>query len=543
MNRIWTVVVSSLLLLQGACKPSAPAPQAETEAEKPVAHSPANVTVAAPAAPPALLSWHSAGLKSVAEAEGGSRLREVLGMPQTAALKSNTLVKLSHNLPAIIFSEVLASKAQADKLKPLLDDIATYESKVVWASEAPLRWRVSVKIPVERTGIWSANLHALLASGQPAETVPLTNITDQWFTVSYTPQETYSYGLKEGWVTVERSEKDYKWGAFSASLASNVWLAVELPARILPLTGTLLDTNNLPYLRLTMEGKGENQLSRLDLKFLKDLKIPQQPWNVPTNTIKDPIVSFTALRGVGDIWSRVEALKPLGLPKPPEQIYVWAQTDLPFQTFVAASVPGASNLVQTSLKSWTNELQKTYGNRIAGRFASKTNELNWAGLMGLLPFLKAAPEPTDDYLVFGLAPMVPKPQDLPRELLMQFIHRTNLVYYDWEITEARLTHWLQSASLLYMAANRVPIHNGVAPYQWAVNVASKLGNTVTEAELAAANEIKVFRKSPAGMSGFEIYLFFRWLDQKSFPRWDEEGAHQLGLPELPASPGGPGVPK
>lgn len=544
MNRIGTVVVSLLLVLQGACQPSAPTPPAVTSATNATAAKSsvsAAAPVAVPAAPQALLSWHAAGLNAVTNSAEGSRLKDVLALPQTVTLKSNILAKLSQNLPAILFPEAPPVKEHAAKLKPLLEDVLAYESKVIWASESPLRWRVAVKIPVERTGIWSANLHDLIVRGELVEKIPRTNITDNISVVSYSPAETYRYGLKDGWVTVERAEADFAWEIFKDKpiLVSNVWLALDVPAKNLPLAQSVLDTNNLPYLRLTVEGKKEDQISRLSLKFPKALSLALKPWNVPTNTIKDPIISFTAMRGVEDIWPRIEALKPFGLPKPPDQLYIWGQPQLPFQSYLAVPVSGASNFVQSSLTRWTNEIRTAFSNEMAGRLTIRTNELYWTGLMGLIPFLKAAPEPRDDHLLFGLGLMAPSPADLPDALLQQFVNGTNLVYYDWEITEARLTQWLQCATMLYMAANRVPIHNGTAPYQWAVAIAPKLGNTVTQGELASADEIKVFRKSPVGLSGIELYLLFRWLDQKSFPKWDAEAAPQFGVPALPMPPSAP----
>lgn len=537
MNRFWTVVVSFLLVLFGSgCQPAAPTGQPAATPVAPVADAPVT-----PAVKP-LMRWHSLGLLAVTSSDEGIRLKDVLSLPESALVRSNTLAKLARNLPGLLFPEATTNVDQALKLKPLLEDVLNYESKVEWVSGSPLRWRVSVKIPVEHTGLWTANLHALLVRGELADKIPLTNITDTAVKAGYSDEATYRYGMKDSWVTVERAETGYDWGALAqseAKMETNAWLALELDTKVVPYAANVMAPEQLPYARLTLLGKGQNQISRLSLKFPQALGFVPQPWQVPTNTIQDPIISFTAMQGIGGWWSRQDWLKPLGLAAAPQQVYTWAQSDVPFQTFFAFPAAGASNLVQTSLNQWANDFNIVISNRLAGQISSRTNELTWTGLPVIVPHLKAAPEPKDDHLVFGFFPMSPNSTNLPPELLKQFVGRTNSIYYDWEITEARLTQWIQFSPLLFMSANRLPVANSAAPYQWLRSIAPKLGNTVTEAQLAEPNEIKVLRNSPAGFTGFELYLLTRWLDQKSFPKWDEQALPTMGMPSIPSGPPAP----
>jgi hypothetical protein len=537
MNRIWTVGVSVLLVLfGGGCQPAAPTGQPAASPSAPVPVAPV-----IPAVQP-LLRWHSLGLEAVGSANGGSRVQEVMALPESALVKSNALAKLARNLPVLLFPEATTNKDQATKLKPLLEDIISYESKVEWVSESPLRWRMAVKIPVEHTGLWTANLHDLLVRGEFIDKIPRTNITDTSVTVGYSSEATYRYGLKDSWVTVERAEPGYDWSALAQSETKtepNAWLALELQTKLLPHASGVMPADLLPYARLTMSGKGENQKSQLSLKFPQALGLVPQPWRVPTNTIQDPVISFTAMQGIGGWWSRQEWLKPLGLASAPQQVYTWAQSEMPFQTFFAFPAAGASNLVASSLDRWTNEFNASISNQLAGRVLSRTNELIWTGLPVIVPYLKAAPEPKDDHLLFGFFPMSPSSTNLPPELLQQFVGRTNSIYYDWEITEARINQWIQFSPLLFMSANRLPVANSAVPYQWLRAIAPKLGNTVTEAELAAPDEIKVRRNSPAGFSGWELYLLTRWLDQASFPNWDKQVGPAMGVPSVPTGPPAP----
>jgi len=537
MNRIWTVVVSFLLVLfGGGCQPAASTGQPAATPVAPVAAAPVT-----PAVKP-LMRWHSLGLLALASSDEGTRLKDVLSLPESALVRSNTLAKLARNLPVLLFPEAATNQDQAVKLKPLLEDVLNYESKVEWVSGSPLRWRVAVKIPVEHTGLWTANLYALVVRGELAGKIPLTNITDTAVMAGYSDEATYRYGLKDSWVTVERAETGYDWDALAkseAKMETNAWLALELDTKVLPHVARLMASEQLPYARLTMTGKGQNQTSRLSLKFSQALGLVPQPWQVPTNTIQDPVISFTAWQGIGAWWSRQDWLKPLGLTVAPQQAYAWAQSDVPFQTFFAFPAAGASNLVATSVDRWTNDFNGVISNRLAGRMMSRTNELVWTGLPVILPYLKAAPEPKDDHLVFGFFPMSPNSTNLPPELLQQFVGRTNVIYYDWEITEARVNQWITFSPLLFMTSNRLPMANSPVPYQWLRAIATKLGNAVTEAELAAADEVKVLRNSPAGFTSLELYILTRWLDQTGFPKWDEEVGPVMTVPDAAANPPAP----
>lgn len=534
MNRIRTVGVSLLMALLVGC--NEPAAQTAPPAPAPKAPSQPPAAVAAPAVQP-LLHWQSAGLLAVSNSANGLRLKEVMGLPESAIVRSNTLHKLAHSLPAILFPEAAANPVQDEKLKPLLNDVLTYETELVWVSEQPSRWRLTVKIPVEHTGIWSVNLYDLLVRGELLNKIPRTNLTGSTFVAAYSANETYTFGLKDGVVTVERSDTNFNWAPILKSLPqreTNAWLALGLQTRLLPVVGDFFAPGNQPYAQLSMESKGENQVSKMTLKFPQPVGIKPEPWQVPTQTIRDPVISFTAIQGIDGWWQRQPLLKILRLSSPPKQAYVWAQSDLPFQTFATFPVKGASNLVTSSLSRWTNEFRTYLGADIAGAAVMRTNELAWGGLLGFMPFLKAAPEPKDDHLLFGLLPMSSESTNLPPELLQQFVGRTNSIYYDWEITEARVTQLLQMAPFVFISANRILTVNSPAPQTLVKAMAPKLGNTATEATLTAADEIKVVRKSPIGLSGIELYVLSRWLDQNSFPRWDAEQGASMQIPALPA---------
>lgn len=540
MNRIWPVVVSLVLLVGGGCQPEGATPSA-SGSSAPAAKS-AAVAKTVPAIQP-LLQWHSLGLQSVAHATEGKRLQAILSEPKSGLLKSNTLERLSVNLPALLFPEAGTNATQATRLKPLLEDVLNYESKVVWVSQSPLRWRVEVKIPEDRTGVWSIGLYDLLVRGEQTNKIARTNITGTVTSVSYSSTESYRFGLAKGWVSVERAESGFDWSSVSVKgleSAKDAWLSLAMDTKLMPNATAAFGEGNLPYARLAIEGKGDNQSSALDLKFPNALNIKLQDWQVPTNTIKDPVISFTAVQGFGGWWGRQEWLKPFGLKEAPQQGYFWAQPEAPYQSFGIFKAKDATNVIASAV-SRTNEFNAAATNIFFGRMIARPNELLWGGLPPfVIPSFKAAPEPADDQVLMALFPMARSKTDLPPELLKQFIGQPKLVYYDWEITELRLKQWMQMGPFISMILKRMPLTNSKIPYEWLGAISPKLGNSVTEGDWATPDEIHIRRKSPIGLTGAELYLFARWLDQKSFPLWDAPVDPMAKLPGVPMAPPAPG---
>jgi hypothetical protein len=131
--------------------------------------------------------------------------------------------------------------------------------------------------------------------------------------------------------------------------------------------------------------------------------------------------------------------------------------------------------------------------------------------------LQPARDGKDEYLIGGLFPLPPKHASVPEDLFAQFRGRTNLVYYDWEITEHRLNHgkqFYQLASLINRL--RTPSTN-TASKRWLSEIGSKLGNTATEITQTSPQELVLVRRSHVGFTGFELATLSLWLDTPGFP--------------------------
>src|SRR5262249_9633356 len=127
------------------------------------------------------------------------------------------------------------------------------------------------------------------------------------------------------------------------------WLKVDIDlARITGLPGLAWKLPiDPPRVVLSLIGDGENVHTRAELEFPKPLPIELEPWNIPTNVIREPLIGFGALRGF-KTW--LEASKPwneLKLGEAPNQASFFAQKGLDPLHFVAMPSQDASNQVAT----------------------------------------------------------------------------------------------------------------------------------------------------------------------------------------------------
>ena len=146
----------------------------------------------------------------------------------------------------------------------------------------------------------------------------------------------------------------------------------------------------------------------------------------------------------------------------------------------------------------------------------------WVGLApGLFPYLRPAPESDTEFLQAGIFPLnevVTNPP--PAELVEQLTSRTNLLYYDWEITQARLIQLQALVPFLPLFLNVQNPGTNSASFKWLDAIEPKLENTVTEVSVASPRELKLVRNSQAGFNGLELIALAHWFEGTNFPRLD-----------------------
>src|SRR5439155_6807641 len=114
-----------------------------------------------------------------------------------------------------------------------------------------------------------------------------------------------------------------------------------------------------------------------------------------------------------------------------------------------------------------------------------------------------------EFICGGLFPPARSPNPPPPDLLAQFVNRTNLLYYDWEITEGRLSQWYLMSQLIAIIADKPQLATNYAGLPWLQKIGAHLGNTVTEVSVNSPREWSLTRKSHLGLTGVELITLSR----------------------------------
>jgi hypothetical protein len=309
------------------------------------------------------------------------------------------------------------------------------------------------------------------------------------------------------------------------------WLAADLNwprlARIFP----SLKEFDFPKIQMQAVGRGGNLQLAGKLALAQPLR-PLENWRLPASLICQPLISFTAARGVAPWLAKQPWTRPLEIQPQPAQLFIWALARIPFQTFAAEPVPDA----KAALDQLERQLPADANWR--GQFISPfnmvmtNNEISWRGMPFITPFVRAVREPAGDFLFGGFFTNPSKSRPLPPELLAQ-LSRPNLVYYHWENTAERLNELPQMSQLMLMLTRHRQIDVRSAAGKWLNHATPALGAAVTEATQTAPNELAFKRTAPSGLTAIELLAFTDWLEGPQFPAFD------LRMPPPRIRPGQP----
>ncbi len=250
-------------------------------------------------------------------------------------------------------------------------------------------------------------------------------------------------------------------------------------------------------------------------------------WNVPTSLIRDPLVGFSAAQNISPFVNLPAKLSQAGLNPFTNQVYAWSLSTAPFQSFILARTPDASNELRRLSKTLPAAFNPVLAQKKAGTLEWDSNRfaILWKGLSILTPFLRAQTDTNSgNYLSFGLFPEISSTNPAPADLVGQIAGRTNLLYYDWEITQARMGHWRVLSKMPFLAAPfETPQGTNeqsrllLATETWLSAITPLLGNTITEVTVTSNKEIGATRRSPIGFTAMELVALARWINSPWFP--------------------------
>jgi len=497
--------------------------------------------------------------------------------PTTAKQKTTNLLQKAANTNRA--EELVNRKSpivnpQALLLRPLLDDLVREESylEVQQQADQPAEAVLAVRLDTPRADLWASNLTALLGSVVGAHSLPTPTSRLAWrvplavgpstinsqpstiemarvgewtlLTVAHETNEllaelSHRILLDHTPVAAAGTGSSFQMDPVTRKVgpapvtpaATNHWLEADVDLRRLSSAFSLGWHLRDAWSRITATWTGNGDLVRTtgELTFPTPLNLQLDPWNIPTNFIHQPLVSFTALRGLRPWLTRQKWLQELQIEPVPDQFCAWASGPTPLLTFAAVPMTDAASLVQKVCLRVEAELNPWIRSNAMGevQWTKEPAGLEWSGIPMFTPSIEATSTTSGSFLL-GCVGAKPSSagQPVPPELFAQ-LTRTNLVFYDWEITEVKLHHWIflgQTARLAFLLPQMPSDSAGLA---FLLAVAPKLGNTGTEVIQDGPARLRFVRNSQSGFTGLELHLLADWLESPAFPR----GLHSLLAPK------------
>jgi hypothetical protein len=480
---------------------------------------------------------------------------------------TNQKSQITNQPPASLLSVI--NHPLSTKLRPLLDDLVRQEwyLEIQQADKQPGELALAVRLDDQRAELWTSNLTAVLGSMTTVQSLPAPASCQAWRLPLASLPSRLDLARAGGWmllgvaaetnrslaemshrIRTEQTPVSARASGSSFQLdpttrkvrpapdspaANDYWLDADLDlgrvSRALSLGWSLPE--GWPRIAATWTGQGDRIRTTGKLSFANPLDLQLEPWNIPTNLIREPLASFSAVRGVrpwlaGQKWLQHFQIQPV-----PDQFCTWASGPTPLLTFAATPMTNATALLQTvgpqivtELNPWV--LSNAFG---AVEYSKEPARLAWSGIPIFTPTLESIVTPGGTFLVGRVGAEPTGAGKLaPPELFAQ-LTRANLVYYDWEITAAKTAHWVylsQTARLAFVLPQLPPES---AAFAFLLAAAPKLGNAGTEVIQDGPTSLSFVRNSTLGFTGVELHLLADRLESPSFPR----GLHSLLAPKPP----------
>jgi hypothetical protein len=466
-------------------------------------------TTMTPSANAATFSWRFAGLKAVRDNKDLVTWREATALPEFAGFQSNLVQRVAVSL-AKPLSQAGANQTNITKaLKPIAEDLVAYPTVYELNEQSGSNtWALAIQIPNDRHTLWQSS----------------------WATIE-----------KNGKTEGAKLNREGNWTTLgNGSTKSVLERAKQSTTDVLEINGdAMLLSKIVPNLKpshaeLKVTPRGKGLRSEGKVQFEQDLPFKLTPWEIPTNTIREPLIAFTAIQGVHDRLAKLDAFKNHPAPN---QLFVWSDRISIFSMYAAAKVDDPRAFVKdTALGLNIPELSK----KTVGNFEFDTNHygLYLTGLPIAVPFLRPAHSNDTKFVYLGTMPSANWSSNaMPAELAREVQSRTNLVYYDWELGHARMAQIRPMSQIVAMATRKTVSNYDDPPNKWLSAAETKLGNTITEVSRTGPRELSLVRSSDSGFSAMELFAFVQWVAGPPPERVHRSGTRQApGLPAPMAPP-------
>ena len=481
-----------------------------------------------------IAAWHFVGGKKIAAESDATKLREIWNLPATQVLEKQTVGKLARAPFDFLKGKTDSKKDFAPLFEPLIRDLERSESvfRMCERTNGFPEFSLAVALDSAQAAVWQSNLGTVLSTWTRMKTTPLQQGgVAGWQLKKHHAPDLFRFIRAGNWAVLSCGENDLPLEKETLAqiqrsgrplpALTNEWLTAHADwprlSKWIQMAGGGLAP--LPNTTLQISCRDENVRTKVIVEDSKPFAWHYTPWQIPTNIIHEPLVSFTAVRGIEPWLSRQRAIQSFVWRPMPNQLFVWAMARVPFQTFIAMPVSNPTNIakqLQVKLASKFNVALKKHN---LGGIVWKTNEnmMAWQGAPFISPFLQPLRAPSGDFLMAGLFPKSDRTNVISTDLMGQLNGHTNLFYYNWEITALRLPQLRQMCQLGLFFSGRRQLDGKSASAKWLDAIGPKLGNTVTELTRTSAREMTLIRKSPIGFDAAELVALANWLELTKFP--------------------------
>ena len=483
-----------------------------------------NATVAA--------QYHCAGSARLTGNTNLSTLQKALALPSAVAVQKLALARISGMLADGLNFGTNASAASL--IEPLLSDVLETESLGIFSGTATnsLNFVLALQLDAKRAQLWQDNLGKALGGAGEKFTSEEFNgwrwnrgAADSIWIVPARGWLVAGRGNEFLPLQVEYLQQVKRQGWPVPPLKDN-WLEADVDCA--RLAAWLPDWSQLlkpARIKISVAGEKDNLRMTARMIYPEAISWKSGSWQMPTELAQGSIISFTAGQNVAAFLNLSPAFSQLDGDPLTNQFYAWALDQMPFLTYMAWPVLNATNVLEKlSIKAsaaFSDELKQFNGTEL--HWLPEGRRLVLSNLRVILPSLEAVQDNAGEFLLLSLFPRSPANQPVPDELWKQINGRTNLVYYDWELTGPRFQQWRMLGRML-LSRSRVPTEHAMAARvieeKWLGGLAPLVGNTVTEITRVAPNELSVVRSAPLGFTGIEMFLLSDWLGTVGSPPID-----------------------
>jgi hypothetical protein len=468
---------------------------------------------------PVVARYHFAGTAQLT-AKNYENLRKILGQPSSVQFRDLVLNRFASKIAGALSASNGNSGSSA--VRPMLDDLFANESTGVFGEpgNGPEAFVIAAHLSKERQAAWVQNIKKLSNALRVQQ-------QGEWVVVA-------------SGNTLKSAEDDFISEIRKNNRPVPVLKGTILEAKIdWPRLSNVPAVAQLPFkpavLQVNVAPKGNNLRTEIHAHYPQPIDWKSQQWKLPTETIRDPLVSFTAGQNAAAFMKRSQLAERIGENPFTNQYFIYATLNIPFETAALFPIKNAKQHLQNlgrELPSRFNpELKKNNDGQL--KWIENTNQLVWRDLPILVPYVKTVHEKAGDFLRVGTFLHAASGPPVPSELWSQFNGRNDLVYYDWEVSGPRLMQWRMTAPLLplfpmartnHIATPKTKTASPLTPTtivdNWLGGLAPALsptkenpsnGNVVTEVTRNSASDYTLVRNSQVGFTAIELMLMSHWL--------------------------------